>query len=229
MSNFTERDKAAARAILSVFETGKEQGDPSAIAVLDDGAGVSFGLHQATHQSGSLEAVLREFARLAPVHQASALKWAEQLSNRTPGNVVAVGRNAAFKTWLRQAGVTAEMKAAQENVFDENYMNPALAECARCDFVEPLSLAIVYDAYIQGGWAKCRDNTNFQHKRAVPEKQWITDYLNVRTAYLKGLKSKAAQASVYRPQAFQALVRTGNWSLKTPFIVRGRTIEENEL
>lgn len=227
--SFSERDKAAARAICSVFETGREQGDPAALAVLDDGAGVSFGLHQATHGSGSLEAVVREFARRAPQHRESATKWAERLANRTVVNLVALGRNLEFKTWLRQAGATPEMKAAQEHVFDEKYMNPAIAECERCDFVEPLALAVVYDAFIQGGWAKCRDNTNFQHKQSVGERQWIKDYLNVREAYLKGLKSKAAQASVYRPQALRKLVQAGNWRLSTPFTVRGRTVEEHEL
>ncbi len=227
--SFTERDKAAARAILSVFETSQKQGDPAAVAVLDDGAGVSYGIKQFTHGGGALEEVLREFARLAPAHQASATRYADQLRNRSAANVEQMGADLSFRQWLRQAGRTPEMRTAQETIADRNYLNPALAECERNGFIEPLSLAVVFDSYVQGSWERCKRDTNAKHRRPVPEKRWIVDYLATRTQFLQGRKSGAARASVYRPATFQKLIERGNWKLATPFTVHGRTIEEDDL
>lgn len=227
--SFTERDKNAARAILSVFETDKEQGDPRAVAVLDDKAGVSYGIKQFTHGSGSLEKVLRKFAVLAPAHLASALRYADRLKDKSAANVEAMGKEGAFRQWLRQAGETPEMRMAQESIADEAYLNPAIEECERCAFIEPLSLAVVFDSFVQGSWARCKNDTNARHKHPVVERQWITDYLIVRTQFLRTRGSSAARASVYRPAAFQALIQRGNWQLTTPFQVRSRTIEEEEL
>jgi hypothetical protein len=51
---FSERDKLIALAIVHIFETGKAFGDYTAVAVLNDGAGISYGINQFTHRSGSL-------------------------------------------------------------------------------------------------------------------------------------------------------------------------------
>lgn len=229
MGVFTERDKQAARVIVSIFETSGKQGDPGRVAVLADGAGISYGIHQATHRAGSLEAVLREFAARAPAHQGSALKWAEALSNRTANRIRELSRNTAFKDWLRQAGAASEMRAAQEAVFDRDYLAPAIRACEAASFVEPISLAIVYDAHIQGGWVRCRDYTNARHTGPVGERRWIEDYLEERVEYLSGLKTQDQRNSVYRPKAFQQLLRSGNWSLTTPFTVRGLQVTDADL
>lgn len=226
---FTDRDKNAARVIVSIFETHQKQGNPAALAVLDDDAGLSYGQHQGTHGSGSLEKILRAFAALSSVHQASAAKWADVVADRSDKNIVACSKNVELKTWLKQAGATPEMRLAQERVFDIGYMGPAMAECEACEFTTSLALAVVYDAHIQGGWAKCKSRTNALHKGPVDENYWIKDYLHQRIAYLGGLASQAARNSVYRPKAFQELVKAGNWALKTPMIIRGVRIEESDL
>src|SRR3989442_7860583 len=55
---FTENDKLKSLAIVHIFETSRPFGDYAAVAVLDDGAGVSYGISQFTHRSGSLAAVV---------------------------------------------------------------------------------------------------------------------------------------------------------------------------
>jgi hypothetical protein len=58
---FSDRAKLIALAIVHIFETSKPFGDYSAVAVLDDGAGVSYGINQFTHKSGSLYMVLNTY------------------------------------------------------------------------------------------------------------------------------------------------------------------------
>ena len=54
----TVEDARRIKSIVSVFETGKAEGDPAAVVVLPDGAGISYGLHQATDRAGSLDEIV---------------------------------------------------------------------------------------------------------------------------------------------------------------------------
>ena len=58
---FTEQDKLKALAIVSIFETSKPFGSYAACVVLNDGAGVSYGIAQFTHRSGSLWEVVDRY------------------------------------------------------------------------------------------------------------------------------------------------------------------------
>ncbi len=58
---FNEIDKLKALAIVHIFETSRPFGEYAAYAVLNDGAGVSYGINQFTHRSGSLFEVIRNY------------------------------------------------------------------------------------------------------------------------------------------------------------------------
>src|SRR4051812_6136740 len=58
---FTQNDKLKSLAIVNIFETSRPFGNYAALAVLDDGAGVSYGICQFTHKSGSLVAVVETY------------------------------------------------------------------------------------------------------------------------------------------------------------------------
>lgn len=223
------RTLAAARVVVSLFETGKKHGNPAALAVLDDGAGLSYGLHQATHRAGSLAKIVQAYAILQPLQTAIANDWYKLLINTSAANVTAQADNQKLRNWLKAAAHDPLMLRAQHEVFDREYLQPAMRECDQHGFNEPLSRVVVYDAFIQGGWRVCRDRTNDKHSAPVAEQEWIDDYLDVREAYLASLKSKAARASVYRPRALRELVKAGNWGLATPFKVRGSEITEVDL
>ena len=49
------------KAIVNIFGTGKPTGIYGALVVLNDGAGVSFGIKQFTHRSGSLLQVVEKY------------------------------------------------------------------------------------------------------------------------------------------------------------------------
>ena len=61
--SFSEKDKLKALAIVHIFETSKAFGDYGACVVLNDGAGVSYGINQFTHRSGSLLEVITAYFR----------------------------------------------------------------------------------------------------------------------------------------------------------------------
>ena len=63
-NNFTESEIAKAEAIVRIFETGRPLGDPAAVTVLNDGAGISYGVDQFTHRSGSLLQVAEAYLAL---------------------------------------------------------------------------------------------------------------------------------------------------------------------
>ena len=56
-----QEDIEKAMAIVSIFETGKPRGNYAALAVLNDGAGISYGIKQFTHRSGSLLQVVEKY------------------------------------------------------------------------------------------------------------------------------------------------------------------------
>ncbi len=180
---FTENDKLKAFTIVQVFETSRPFGDYAAIAVLNDGAGVSYGISQFTHRSGSLAAVIREYLKNGG--QTGKEVFAGVLPLLAKKSVEAINQLASdirFKTALRSAAVTREMKAAQQKVAFDRYMRPALTICERFGFVLPLSLAVVYDSVTHGSWEWISARVDTRNPRRLAnaaadtrlEQIWIT-------------------------------------------------------
>jgi chitosanase len=90
-------------------------------------------------------------------------------------------------------------------------------------WVEPLSLAIVYDSFIHGSFARIRDRVPSH----LPERQWITTYLAERREWLASISR--LRKTLYRMDALRALIEANNWKLRTPFTVRGVVINEDDL
>lgn len=59
--SYSNRDRSKALAIVNIFETGKPFGEYGTVAAHDDGAGISYGIVQFTHRSGSLLAVVERY------------------------------------------------------------------------------------------------------------------------------------------------------------------------
>lgn len=212
---FSERAKSAVRAIVSVFETGKADGDYSAVAVLADGAGISYGAHQATHRSGSLALVVVEYLKAVPDSPLSA--YLPELRDKSNGSIERTSRNQTLKAGLRQAGRSAEMKAAQNVVFDKKYMQPAISAAEGSGFKHPLTLAVIYDSKIQGSYDRVRDRV----PAGLTEQVWAKRFIAERRSFLANNRKSIVRGTVYRPDALSKLAEAGNWNLNTPFTVRG--------
>ena len=226
---FTENDKLKAMAIVHIFETSRPLGDFAACVVLNDGAGVSYGINQFTHRSGSLAAVVENY--LSGGGQIGRDVFANVLPVLKKTSAAAVGRLAVderFKRTLRAAAVTREMQAAQIEIAFEKYLDPAIRICIRNGFALPLSLAVVYDSLTHGSWnliaTRVGRPLSLFHSAAVGspsrgEMAWITEYVRKRHTWLTDLRR--LRPTNYRTKFFLDQIATGNWDLHLPVTVHG--------
>ena len=226
---FSERDKLVALAIVHIFETGKPFGDYSIVAVLNDGAGISYGINQFTHRSGSLYAVLHRFVslggELTPTLE-SVIK-----NFKTGSLIGTVSANATVKRDLRTLGKDPLMQRAQQEIAFEMYLKPAIEACEGSDFTLPLSLAVIYDSINHGSYAKIRDRVvverpgNGSMKEEEFEREWITQYVKRRDAWLESIPR--LKPTAYRTDFFLAQIARDNWHLDMPVTVQGVRLTES--
>lgn len=226
---FTEQDKLKALTIVNIFETSRAFGSYAACVVLNDGAGVSYGIAQFTHRSGSLWEVVERYLNAGGQIGREVLTVAIPLLKRS--NVAAIetlASDSRFKKALIAAAVTREMKEAQHFVASTRYLKPAIDICTRMGFTLPLSLAVVYDSVVHGSWERIAAKVQqaFQpvdrtqaRKPAADEKAWITEYVRKRHIWLTAIVR--LRSTTYRTRFFLNQIATGNWELKLPLIVHG--------
>ena len=221
-ANFTEKDIAKAAAIVRIFETGKPLGDPTAVAVLNDGAGVSYGVSQFTHRSGSLLQVVEAYLGLGGKIGREVIEdRLPLLRDRTKAAIEKLAADDRFKKALRAASVTREMREAQRAIAFERYMQPAVAECGAFGFELPLSLAVVHDSMVHGSWERIANNLG----PVGEERSWIKRYLEDRDDWLRSVTR--LKATVYRTKFFLTQIKRGNWELALPVNVNGYALTDD--
>ncbi len=233
--SFTQSAKLKTLAIVNIFETSRPFGDYAACVVLDDGAGVSYGISQFTHRSGSLAAVVETYLNNGGKVGVEILQASLPTLNQTSASAInKLASDERFKKALRSAAVTREMKAAQQHVAAEKYLRPALQICERMGFVTPLSLAVVYDSLIHGSWERIALRVTplgvkpiASEDATLSEKAWITEYVRKRHFWLS--KIKRLKATSYRTRFFLEQIAIGNWDLRLPVIVHGFRLTEASL
>ncbi len=223
ITTFTELDRLKAMAIVNIFETGRPFGEYDALAVLNDGAGISYGISQFTHRSGSLHAVVRHYLENGGrVGRTTFIYNLELLRSTTAASIESASLSARLKNALKAAAVTPEMRAAQHAVAFDRYLRPAMEACAGSGFTCPLSLAVVYDSINHGSWEMVRDRVRLDRLRVTPaafEKRWITEYVKARHTWLRSVPR--LKVTSYRTAFFLAQIIAGNWDLNLPVTVHG--------
>jgi chitosanase len=229
----SESQKKVIDSVLSIFETGRLP-TPSAYstcAILTDGAGISYGKHQCTDRSGSLD-------KIVDLYITRGGKQAEELKQFVPKlatNETAKVDPRNVPSWakylmgvLKTAGADPVMQSCQDEVFDANYWIPALGHVNQIGLKTAMGALVIYDTCIHsgpGGVAIIRA----RFPEAAPcnggdEKAWVSAYVNARREWLAANKNPIVQGTVYRMDALREIIRTGNWDLSTPLIVRGTKI-----
>lgn len=217
---FSNEDKFKALAIVNVFETSRPFGDYAACVVLNDGAGVSYGINQFTHRSGSLAAVVRKYLAAGGQVERENLTASLPTLNKTSKAAIAkLASDATFKAALRAAAITNEMRDAQNATAFDLYLRPALDICEKRGFTLPLSLAVVYDSVTHGSWNRIAAKVARKE-----EKAWVTDYVRARHAWLT--RTPRLKATNYRTKFFLDQIATGNWHLLLPLRVHGVLLSE---
>ena len=237
---FSNRDLLKALAIVNIFETGKPFGDFAACVVLNDGAGISYGINQFTHRSGSLAAVVERYLQLGGSVGRQILADALSYLRRNERAIVrSMARDERLKKTLRAAAVTREMREAQLHVAFERYLKPAIDACAGSGFGLPLSLAVIYDGMVHGSYERIRDVVKVTPLGApssartagavtrIFEKAWITEYVRVRDHWLASVPR--LRTTRYRTQFFLDQIKIGRWQLELPLNVHGFRLEDRHI
>ena len=228
--SITPQQKKVIDSILSIFETGKipTPASYSTCTILKDGAGISYGKHQATDRADSLDKIVKKYIAEGGTHATKLQPYLPQLA----ANETAKVNPSAPPDWakslvnlLKEAGADPKMQSAQDAIFDENYWNPAVNHAKQAGLTTALGHAVMYDTCIHSGPGRVGT-----HRAAFPqkspanggdEKEWVKAYVAARKAWLLGNSNPLVQRTIYRMETFEKLMAEGNWDLNTPVVVRG--------
>lgn len=228
----SKTEKDVCQAIIQIFETGKLTGGYGTVALLTDGAGISYGKHQATDRSNSLDTILYKYIDRGGRYGSLIEPYLDELQ----GNLTAKIDPKNPPDWvvdlinvLQEAGdLDPLMAEVQDEAFDEMYWRPAERQCLDMKLEFPLSYAVVYDSCIHSGpLGVSRIRKLFSEvppARGGDEKLWAEAYVRARRAWLAANSNSLVRKTVYRMDAFLQIMKQGNWELKTPLVVRGVSI-----
>jgi len=231
--SITKEQKYVVDCVLSIFETGKipSAASYSTCTILTDGAGISYGKHQATDRAGSLDKIVQLYIEKGGI-------FAEQLKPflaRLAANETAKLDPKKQPVWatnlidvLKQAGADPLMREAQDEVFDAGYWIPAVGHAQNAGLTTALGHLVIYDTCIHSGPAGVA-NIRAKFPEASPskggnEKAWVHAYIKARRDWLLSNSNPLVQKTVYRMDALEELAKSDNWDLKAPLKVRGVTI-----
>lgn len=232
--DYTPQQRHAIDCVLSIFETGRvpTKESYSTCTILADGAGISYGKHQCTDKAGSLDAVVKSYILRGGLHADELRAFVPLLESNASTKENPKGpwstEVTSLVNLLKRAGSDPAMQEAQDEVFDRDYFMPAVNHAKAIGLTQALSLLVVYDTCIHSG-PRGVDNIRVRFPEKSPakggdEKAWVSAYIRARRAWLLGNSNPIVQKTVYRMDALDALVASGNWTLATPFTVRKVTV-----
>ncbi|MCF8469960.1 MAG: peptidoglycan-binding protein [Parvibaculum sp.] len=221
--------KEAAKAIVNIFETGSPRGDYARVTLLAGDSGhLTYGRAQTTLGSGNLYLLIKAYCA------APGAAFARDLApclGRLAEIDLRLDRDWAFRGLLQDAGADPVMQDTQDVFFDRVYWTPAVSAASKLGLREALSAAVVYDSVVHGSWRAMRERT--LHRIGIPvragEHAWIAAYIRERRNWLATHSNALLHKTVYRMDAFAALIAAGNWPLALPVKVRGVRIDADLL
>ncbi len=171
------------------------------LQISDDGI-ISYGLHQATLRSGSLEEIINEYCNHSLSLVSKKLsQYSEQIKQKDP----ALKNNRQFLALLTEAATENEMKNAQNKIFTESYWQPAYQNAVELNLKSPIAAAIFYDTKIQGGLDQVIAKTKTRLlDKTYSEKEFLITFLSERRKYLLSIaqQKSSPQARMLQDSAY---------------------------
>lgn len=228
----TEQQKRVINNVLCIFETGRlpSKESYSTCSILNDGAGISYGKHQCTDKSGTLDLVCKKYIELNGHHaQELSMYMVHLMSNESAKYN---SDRSKYPSWLvslinllKVAGADPIMQKAQDEIFDLHYWATAVKHAENIGLQTALGYLICYDSTIHSGPAGVKIIRNLFPQKSPAnggnEKEWCLAYINARRNWLLSSKNELVRRTVYRMDAFKTIADSGNWELNTPMTVRG--------
>ena len=171
-----------------------------------------------TQDGGNLWKVLARYIEKQGKEMIFFSRYAHKMSDG------ALWQDAAFLKTLGAVSTEAAMREAQDEVFREVYLTPALEWADSREFQLPLSYAVAVDSYLHSGQMTKWLVASFpEHTPANggDEKAWMKAYLEARLAWFARV-SGDLHTCMFRPQFFLGEIAANNWELHCPLMVRGK-------
>jgi chitosanase len=221
----TDLQKRTTLAIVNVFETGSVRGDYGRVTVMPGDAGhLSYGRSQASLASGNLFALLNAYCAAPAARFAAAISpYLDRLRRMD----ASLDGDADLAALLARAARDPVMCQTQDDFFDRAHLAPACRAAAGAGLESPLGQTVVYDSFIQGGWATVQRMVESKMgpvSAATPEQGWVACYVDLRRQWLASLAPPACN-TVYRMDSFRDLIRLDKWQLELPITVRGVVLD----
>lgn len=216
-----ERTRRIAWCVTSAHETGTPRLDYDAVAVLPDGAGISYGAHQATDGSGTLDQIVARYIAAGGQYADDLEPYLAQLADPD----VPLASSGEFRTLLRLVGQDPAMHRVQDAVFAEQYWRPVVSYARRRGLVLPLSYVSLYDLAVHSGHGRVGAlRKHFQARppdRGGDERTWSMGIMRARREWLRAyshtdpVKQRIVRQSAYRADTYLDLA-AGDWALPLP-------------
>jgi len=129
-----------------------------------------------------------------------------------------LANDQAFCVALSKAGATTAMQRAQDKVFREEYLNPAIEWAEREGFTLPLSYAVAVDSFLHSGQMSRHLRARFSEptpRNGGSEQAWMRSYCIQRMAWFER-SAGALGTCVFRPKFFLEQMAANNWGFTCP-------------
>lgn len=211
--------------ILNAFEndSGSPETDYKSVYVYSDGTNKRKQVTLArgfTDDGGNLKKVIERYiakgGKLTALFQARLGKFGKGVLHT----------DKEFIGALHTAADEPVMHEAQDEIFNEEYLQPALKWADGFGFKQPLSVGVIVDSFLHSGTMPRSLMARFnEHKPSDGgnEVAWIVSYLQERLAWFKRATG-ALHNTTYRPKFFQAQIAAGNWPMNCPLVANGSKV-----
>lgn len=208
--------------LINVFETGSKGGNYDALTIAADnprrGLQITFGRSQAC-EFGGLPLLLHNYTGNSGLLADKFYPYFNYLGKFDPKNNSVLSSNMDFIALLKDSGNDIIMQKTQDVFFKQRYFNPAFDWFSNHEFKLSLSLAIIYDSFIQSGsiLGFLRDKIIESNPTSGgDEKEWMKQYILMR---YKWFKNSFLKICAYRPMTFYEQIKMNNWDLSQPITV----------
>ena len=186
---------------------------------IGDGRGYTAGIIGFTTGTGDLLDVVRRYTKLKPDNELE--KYIPALEKLT-GSDSHDGLGDTFEQDWMTAAESDEMVQAQNDILDEQYMNPAI-EYAQEDGLSPLGQYIYYDALVVHGSGDSEDSFEAIRDAALQkvnapseggsEADYLVAFLDARVPVMQ---MEEAHSDLSRMEAQRKFVKEENFNLNLP-------------
>lgn len=207
--------------IINCFENSQKERDYTSVYTWNDGPNKQKQITISTGftQAGNAQRVVKEYIK-------NDGRYAEEFS-KYDWDDLSLSYNRSLISKLKKAGEEKAMRDAQDKVYQERYIDPALKWFHENGFTKPLSFLVIFDSFLHSGSIMGFLRKRFSARPPASgglEQEWIEQYIDTRHSWLWS-KGGQLRTSSYRTKCLKEQIRKDNWDLEQPVNANGVIVE----